>query len=134
MAHASIFLRSAFRRPLNNSAGIISPNARNASHLLLPENADADCAAVVVSVSVEVPVPEIVPREHFGAGVAAGVIAQLRATIEGLSPPTGVIVIIDVADAPAATVTDGGDEVRLNPSGMAASATTSLKTGEVLTA
>jgi hypothetical protein len=60
----------------------------------------------VATVRAEVPVlfaTEIVPSEQVGAGLAAVETLQVRATVEGLRPPKGLIVIIDCADFPGAT-------------------------------
>jgi hypothetical protein len=57
-------------------------------------------------VSVDVPVlfaTEIVPREQVVAGFMAGETLQVRVTVDGLSPPDEVIVIVDFAEAPGAT-------------------------------
>jgi hypothetical protein len=66
---------------------------------------------VVVTVSVEVPTPPVTVialKLHAGAGVTAGaMLLQERTTLAGLNPPVGVIVIVEVLDAPAAT--DPGD-------------------------
>jgi hypothetical protein len=60
---------------------------------------------------------EIVPSEQVTAGLLEGETVQARATVEGLSPPTGLeIVTFDCADAPGAT--EEGDKAvaeRLKP-------------------
>src|SRR5258708_25000352 len=69
-------------------------------------SSDAVVAAVVLTVSVEVPVPpgtEAGLSAHVGPRVAAGATVQVRATAS-LKPLTGPIVIVEVADAPGATV------------------------------
>lgn len=45
---------------------------------------------------------EIDPTEQVGAGLAAGVTAQVRETPDALNPFDGVMVMSDVADCPAA--------------------------------
>ncbi len=61
-------------------------------------------APVVVTVSIEVPAGVIALKLHTGARVTAGrMLLQERTTLAGLNPPTGVIVIVEVLDAPAAT-------------------------------
>jgi len=74
---------------------------------------------------------EIDPSEQVGAGLKVVEMLQVRATVEGLRPPKGLIVIMDCPDAPAATESDVGEDDRLK-SGTAA-ATTKLTTLEVLT-
>jgi hypothetical protein len=90
------------------AAGNISHTAERAA-VWRPLSAGA--APVVVTVSVEVPTPPltvIALKLHAGAGVTAGaMLLQERTTLAGLNPPVGVIVIVEVLDAPAAT--DPGD-------------------------
>ena len=67
---------------------------------------DAAVAAAVPTVSVEVPEPlaiEFEAKAHVGAGVTTGAMLQLRLTVP-LKPLTGAIVMVEVADPPAATV------------------------------
>jgi hypothetical protein len=50
------------------------------------------------------PLTAIALKLQAGAGVAAGrMLLQERVTLAGFNPPTGVIVIVEVLDAPAAT-------------------------------
>jgi hypothetical protein len=63
-------------------------------------------------VRVALPLPfatAIAPSEQVAAGVTAGVTLQLRATVEGFSPPTGVIVTVEVTEAPGATESEAGE-------------------------
>jgi hypothetical protein len=83
-------------------------------------------------VRVEVPAlfaTEIVPSEQVGAGLVEGEMLQVRATAEGLSPPTALLIaIVDCADFPGATESDAGVAERLK----SGAATTRLITVEVL--
>jgi len=59
-----------------------------------------------VTVNTEAPVlfvTEIAPSEQVGAGLAPVDTLQVSATVVGFNPPTGLIVIVDVADAPGVT-------------------------------
>jgi hypothetical protein len=75
---------------------------------------DAVVAAVVLTVRVEVPVPpatELGLNEHVGPRVAAGATLHVRLTAL-LKPFSGEIVIVEVAEAPAAAVAGAsGDAV-----------------------
>src|SRR5580658_8807680 len=65
---------------------------------------------MVVTVNTEAPVlfvTEIAPNEQVGAGLAPVDTLQVSATFVGSNPPTGLIVIVDVADAPGVTEDDG---------------------------
>lgn len=60
--------------------------------------------------SVEVPAllaTETAASEQVAAGLTAGETLQVSATVDELSPPEGVIVMVDFADAPGAT--EAGD-------------------------
>ena len=60
----------------------------------------------MATVKTELPilfVAEIVPSEQVGAGLAPAETLQVSATVVGFRPPCGLIVIVDVADAPGAT-------------------------------
>ena len=66
----------------------------------------------MVTVNTEAPVlfvTEIAASEQVGAGLAPVDTLQVSATVVGFNPPTGLIVIVDVADAPG--VTEDGDRV-----------------------
>jgi hypothetical protein len=89
---------------------------------------------VVETVSTELPAllaTEMAPSEQVGAGLKVVEMLQLRATVEGLRPPSGLTVIVDCPDAPAATDSDAGEDDRLKL-GAAAAATTTLTTPELL--
>ena len=67
---------------------------------------DRECGAVVLTVSVDVPelfATEVGTRAHVGAGVPPPVTAHVRATVP-LKPAVEPMVIVEVADAPGATV------------------------------
>ena len=67
-------------------------------------------------VRVEVPVlfaTEIPPSEQVADGLAAGEMLQLSTTVDGSSPPTGLIAMVEVADAPGITESDGAEGERL---------------------
>jgi hypothetical protein len=67
--------------------------------------------ALTVTVAVTVSLAtEIVPAEQVGAGLAAGVTAQVRVTPDGLKPFDGVIVTVDTALWPA-EMEDGDNPV-----------------------
>jgi hypothetical protein len=82
---------------------------------------------------VEVPVlfaTETAATEQVAAGVTAGETLQVSATVDELSPPEGVIVMVDFADAPGAT--EAGNSAlaeRPNPGAVIAR----LVAGDVLT-
>jgi hypothetical protein len=64
----------------------------------------------VATVSVEDPTlfaNEIVPSEHVAAGLVTGVTLQLSATLDGLRPPVGLMVMVEVDGVPGAT--EAGD-------------------------
>jgi hypothetical protein len=68
--------------------------------------ASAACVPLVVTVNTDAPmlfVTEIAPSEQVGAGLALLDTLQVSATVAGLSPPTGLIEIVEVADAPGLT-------------------------------
>ena len=93
-------------------------------------SSDAVVAAVVLTVSVEVrvaPVSEAGFNAHVGPRVAAGVTLQVRATAS-VRPLTRVIVIVEVADAPAATVAGESGEPPIVKSGATAAVTVKLRT------
>lgn len=74
-------------------------------------------------------VTEIAPREQVAAGLTTGATLQERVTVEGSSPPDGMIVIVDFAELPA--VTEGGasaEEDRVKPG----TATTRVTVDEAL--
>ena len=76
----------------------LDPGNFNAPEIVVP--------AVVCTVNVEVPEPLVTGFKlnvHEGAGLPPPVTAQASAT-EPVKPPVGVTVIVEVADAPAATV------------------------------
>jgi hypothetical protein len=90
---------------------------------------NAAMLAGALTVTVAVPVSlatEKVPAEQVGAGLAAGVTAQVRVTPDGLKPFDGVIVTVDAALWPA-EIEDGDKPV----AEIAKSATT-LTVAEVL--
>ena len=65
---------------------------------------------MVVTVSTEAPVlfvTEIAPSEQVGAGLTPVETLQISATVVGFNPPTGLMLIVDVADAPGVTEDDG---------------------------
>ena len=111
------FLRFDFCDPLvpRRIAGIAKPSAKSPFHGVFSPGSNAACGPVVLSVSVDVPAFETEFNEQVGAGETAGVMLQARLTVEGLRPPAGVIVTVDVADAPGATDTDDGDAASPNP-------------------
>ena len=119
--------------PPSNIAGTISASANIVPEPFCPAGvASAACGPAVVTVSLAVPTlfaTEIAPTAHVAAGVVAGVTLQLRATVDGFSPPTAVTVTLELADEPGAT--EGGDRVpadRLKPGAV----TIKFSTGEVL--
>jgi hypothetical protein len=67
----------------------------------------------------------IAVSEHVAGGLATGVTWQVSERAETFSPPEGLIVIVDFADSPGATVPGdnalaarlkfGADTIRLNP-------------------
>lgn len=62
---------------------------------------------MVVTVRVEVPklfATVTVPTEQAAAGVVAGEILQVRATLETSIPPIELMVMIEAVDDPGATV------------------------------
>ena len=103
------FLRPA---PLNSMAGIISPSANRIPPSWLPRGAaKADWEPAVAIVNVAVPilfVIEIAPNEHVAGELTAGVMLQLSVSVEGSSPPDGVIVTVALVEAPGATVEGDG--------------------------
>ena len=113
------FLRLALFRPAppSNNAGMIRPSAKSVPEPWPSAGVRADCAPLVVTVTSAVPLAgEIEPTEQVAAGVFDGVTLQLRATFEALSPPTAVMVTVDVAEAPGETVDgDKSPTARLNP-------------------
>lgn len=63
-------------------------------------------------VNIEIPLlfaTEIAPSEQVGAGLTLVDTLQVKATALGFNPPTGLIVIVEVADAPG--LTEGGVKV-----------------------
>ena len=59
-----------------------------------------------MTVSLAMPIPfetEVAATAHVGAGVAAGVMEQVRATPDTSNPFEGVTLMMDVADEPGAT-------------------------------
>jgi hypothetical protein len=87
---------------------------------------------MVATVRVAVPVPfstVIAPNEQVAAGFTTGETLQLSVRLDGFIPPTGLIVIVDFADAPGA-IEDGDsvEEVRLKLGAV----TTRVTTPEVL--
>jgi len=77
-------------------------------------------AAVVLTASIDVPLPPLTVAElklHFGGTEVAGVTAHVRFTAE-LNPPAGVMVTVDVAEAPGETVAgESGVAARPNDAG-----------------
>jgi hypothetical protein len=56
------------------------------------------------------------PTVHTGAGVAAGLTAQVKVTPDRLNPLTGVTVTLEVDDPPGATEAgDSAAAARVNP-------------------
>jgi len=89
-----------------NIPGIISPNARSKPELCRThlEAAARDAAADAVRIAVAVPFATVIdPMAHVGAGVAVGVMLQVKVTPEALKPFVGAIVIVEVADWPSET-------------------------------
>lgn len=91
-------------------AGIISPSMNSVPEPILPSG-DVSAAVGPAAVNVRVAVPvlfatEMAATEHVAAGVTAGETAQVRVTVDGSSPPAGVIVTVDCADFPGA-IEDG---------------------------
>ena len=107
------FLRPAFfiPAPLRNITGIIRPRKSFTPEACKPVgDASAACGPAVATLSVEVPAllaTETAASEQVAAGLTAGETLQVSATVDELSPPEGVIVMVDFADAPGAT--EAGD-------------------------
>jgi len=115
-------------------AGISTPMAKSQREPCSGAGASAAWVPVVARVSIELPVllaTAMAPSEQVGAGLKEVEMLQVRATVEGLRPPKGLIVMVDCPDAPGATESDVGEDDRLK-SGTAAP-TTKLTTLEVLT-
>ncbi|MGA7633202.1 MAG: hypothetical protein WCB11_20775 [Terriglobales bacterium] len=116
-----------------NIAGIISASANSLpAPRLLVGGTSAAWGPVVATVRVAVPVPfstVIVPNEQVAAGFTTGETLQLSVRLDGFIPPTGLMVIVDFADAPGA-IEDGDsvEDVRLKLGAV----TIRLKTVEVL--
>lgn len=98
-----------------------------AKYVLLIRLCTDAVAATVLTVSVGVPLPPLSIAElksHLGGTEVAGVMAQVRLTVE-LKPPVGATVIVDVAEVPRAMVAgvnavavsakDGVDAVTVRP-------------------
>lgn len=88
-------------------------------------------AAVVVTVRIAV-VPEIAPTLQAGALLTVELTAHDRDTLEALSPPVAVMVMVEVLEAPA--VTDEGEsaEAASVNAGTGSAFTTWLPAGETL--
>lgn len=54
------------------------------------------------------------PTEHVGAGAVTGATLHVRVTWEGFNPPEGLILMVEVADAPGATDNAEGEGERVN--------------------
>jgi hypothetical protein len=67
------------------------------------------------------------PIEHVGAGAATGEMLHVRVTCDAFNPPAGVILMVEVTDAPGATDNDEGKGERVKPG----AATAKLNTAEV---
>jgi len=91
---------------------------------------------VVDTVRVEVPTPlatVIALKLHAGAGLVAGrMLLQLSCTVDGSSPPNGVMVMVELLEAPAPT--DGGESDEALRVNAGVTLTTWFITGEVLEA
>lgn len=98
-------------------AGMIRPNANKPlGSRPRPGEARADCAPAAAIVRVDDPalfVTVTLPNEQVGAGVFTGEMLQVSATPDGLSPPDGVIVMVDVTEAPGATDNEGAEDERV---------------------
>ena len=106
-------------------AGIISPSMKSVPEPILPAG-DVSAAVGPAAVTVRVAVPalfatEMAASEHVAAGVTAGEILQVRATVDGSSPPKGVTVTVDCADFPGA-IEDGLSAPEERPKSGAATA------------
>src|ERR1700693_668405 len=96
---------------------------------MLVECLSAAVAAVVVTVSVAVVVAEA-GSEQTGAGLAVVVMLQVRFTV-AVNPPEGTMLIVEVVEAPTATVAEVGVAVSVKL--PAAAAVTTSETVVVLT-
>jgi hypothetical protein len=118
--------------PPSKIAGIIRPIAKSLPEPRLSTGTSAACAPLVATVSTDVPVlfaTEIVPSEQVGAGLDPFDTLQVSATVDRLSPPSGLIVIVDFADAPGATEAGNRVPAEMLKSGAV---TTKLTAVEVL--
>jgi hypothetical protein len=73
-------------------------------------------------VSIAVPTPlatVIVPTEHAGAGLTAGVTLQVKFTVDESNPFNGVMVTVEVVGEPAATGDGASAEAASEKSGFA---------------
>jgi len=93
---------TCFRRELKPAPSSVTPPIGSNNKARVPAGLDAEFA-VVLTVSVEMP-PDSALNEQAGAGVPPPVMElQLRVTLP-VKPFVGVMVMVEVADAPGATV------------------------------
>jgi hypothetical protein len=115
--------------PPSKIAGIIRPKAKKPFESAGESSFAWDPAAVTVRVDDPALFATVIdPSEHVGAGAVAGEMLQVSATWDGFNPPDGVILMVEVADAPGATDKDTDEGERVNPG----AATARLNMAEVL--
>jgi hypothetical protein len=118
------FLRLGVFHPaaLSSMAGISTPMAKSQREPCSGAGASTAWAPVVATVSIELPLllaTAVAPSEQVGAGLKVVETLQVRATVEGLRPPTGLIVMVDCPDAPGATESEAGEDDRPKSSAAA---------------
>ena len=119
--------------PPSSMAGTMMAKANTVPEPFCPAGVfSAAVGPTVLTVNFALPtlfVTVIAPSEQVAAGFAAGVTLQLSATLVGFNPPSGVIVTVDVAEAPGATEPGDKFEDEILKSGAV---TTTITSAEVL--
>jgi hypothetical protein len=111
--------------PANRAVPLAASQPKPRGEVAAP---DRECDAVVLIVSVDVPelfATEVGAKAQVGAGVPPPLTAQVRATVP-VKPAVEPMVIVEVADVPAATVEAESAPDSMVKSGVGAAVTARL--------